>query len=261
MSLRARGTLLAGVLLAAALSACGGSGIFARQYEYEEDLYLDLDGSATLIVNASVPALVALRGLALDVNPATRVDRDKVRAAFTSPVASVTRVSREWRRAGRRFVQVRLDVPDVRRLHEAAPFAWSRYELTQKDGEHTFRQHVGSSAFKPGTMPSVGWDGKELVAFRLHLPSRIRYHNARDLLTNEPRTHERGNILRCEHHMADRLDGTPVELEVRMDSESILRRTLLLFGGAFLAAVAVLAGLIWMLFRKGARQETPTPTS
>ena len=33
-----------------------------RQYEYEEDIYLSLDGSATVYVNTSVAALDALRG-------------------------------------------------------------------------------------------------------------------------------------------------------------------------------------------------------
>ena len=37
--------------------------VFGKQYEYEEDLTIALDGSATLTVNASIPALVALRGL------------------------------------------------------------------------------------------------------------------------------------------------------------------------------------------------------
>ena len=75
MSLSARVVLVA-VALAAVVAAtsCKG-GVFGKQYEYEEDLYLALDGSATLIVNASVPALVALRGIDLDLNPATRNGR------------------------------------------------------------------------------------------------------------------------------------------------------------------------------------------
>src|SRR3954469_8314919 len=82
--------------------ACGGR-IFGKQYEYEEDLYLATDGSADLIVNASIPALVSLRGLTLDADPAAQVDRDAVRAAYQSADTDVTRVSRPWRRDGRRF--------------------------------------------------------------------------------------------------------------------------------------------------------------
>ena len=40
-------------------------------------------------------------------------------------------------------------------------------------------------------------------------------------------------------------------MAVRMDSQSILYRTLYLFAIAFLAAVAVLGLLIWLTMRKG----------
>src|SRR3954469_667572 len=130
MSLRVRAAALLLVTIAAtAMMACGGR-IFGKQYEYEEDLYLATDGSADLIVNASIPALVSLRGLTLDADPSTEVDRDAVRAAYQSADTDVTRVSRPWRRDGRRFVQVRMKVHDVRTLHTAAPFSWSRYAFT-----------------------------------------------------------------------------------------------------------------------------------
>ena len=46
-----------------------------------------------------------------------------------------------------------------------------------------------------------------------------------------------------------------------MDSQSILHRTLWLFGGAFMAAIAVLALLIWFTVRKGAGESAPTAGS
>ena len=54
--------LVAALMLSLMAAACGGQ-MFGRVYEYEEDLYVSLDGSAELIVNASIPALVTLRGL------------------------------------------------------------------------------------------------------------------------------------------------------------------------------------------------------
>ena len=260
MSLSARAALVAAVLAGAiAAGACSG-GVFGKQYEYEEDLYLSLDGSATLIVNASIPALVALRGLDLDIDPASRPSLDRIREAYQSPVTEVTRVSPPWRRRGRRFVQVRVNVKDIRRLNEAAPFAWSRYALRAQDGRHIFEQQVGASALRPGTLQRVGWSGAEIVAFRLHLPSRIIWHNSRDLETNQPNETARGNILGWEQHLADRLDGTPIEIKVEMDSQSILHRTLWLFAAAFTAAIAVLALLIWLTIRKG-REEPTGPLS
>lgn len=261
MSPSARAVLLAAVLLATAAAAACESGILGRQYEYEEDLRLALDGSATLIVNASLPALVALRGLDLDVAPAARIDRDKlraIRAAYESSVTDVIRVSPPWRRAGRRFVQIRLEIKDVRRLGEASPFSWSRYSLAEQNSHHVFVQTVGASALRPGTLRNVGWDGSEIVAFRLHLPSRILWHNSRDLDTNETLKPARGNILRWEQHLADRLEGRPLDIRVEMDSQSILYRTLWLFAGAFLAALTVLALLIWFTMRKGGREPATT---
>jgi hypothetical protein len=94
-------------------------------------------------------------------------------------------------------------------------------------------------------------NGDEIVAFRLHLPSHIRYHNARDIDTGNPRTIQRGNILTWEQRLSDRLQGTPIQIEVRMDSESILYRTLSLFAVAFVAALGALGFLIWLTMRRG----------
>ena len=98
-----------------------GSGLLSAstcspvKYEYDEDVFLALDGSATVYVNASVPALVALRGVALDVDPRARLDRNDVRALFESPVVEVVSVTTS-RRDNRRYVHVRIEVDDIRRL-------------------------------------------------------------------------------------------------------------------------------------------------
>src|ERR671924_648531 len=131
MSASARQTLLL-VLISSAL-ACSG-GVFGKQYEYEEELYLSTDVSADVVVNGSIPALIALRGLHLNPDPSALVDRAAIRAGYESPVTEVTRI-RSWRRHGRRFVQVRLKVTDIRRLSSVAPFSWSHYELTERDGQ------------------------------------------------------------------------------------------------------------------------------
>jgi hypothetical protein len=261
MSQSVRAVLAAvAIVAAAAVAACTG-GLLGRQYEYEEDLYLSLDGTATLVVNASIPSLVALRGLDIDVSSGARINqlRDRIRALYQSPVTNVTHVSPPWRRAGRRFVQVRMDVTDVRRLHEAPPFSWSRYALTIAGTKAVFEQKVGASALRPGTLQQVGWNGSEIVAFRLHLPSKILSHNSRDLDTNEANKTARGNILAWEQHLADRLDGAPGFIKVEMDSQSILPRTVWLFMGAVPAAVVMLVGLIWWAMHK-APEEAATST-
>jgi hypothetical protein len=257
--LRAAAVALVAGAVAFAVAGCA-SGLFHKQYEYEEDVTLSLDGSASIVVNTSIPALAMLRGLDLSLDPEVRfnAERDKIRAAYESPATRVN-VRPPWRRAGRRFLQIRVDVDDIRKLPRAAPFAWSSYELVEKNGNHVFTQTVGASAFRPGTLPNVGWNGSEIVAFRLHLPSQILEHNSRTLETDEPEAVQRGNILRWEQHLSDRLDGKPIRIEVRMDSQSILYRTLALFAGAFAAAVALIALLLWWTVRKGAKEPEITP--
>jgi hypothetical protein len=225
-------------------TACGGTGLF-KQYEYEEDMYLSLDRSATLYVNSSIAALNALRGTRFDASPSTPVDRDAVRAYFTSASTRVTRVATS-RRSGRRFVHVRIDVDDVSKLSEAAPFAWSRYTFKRSDDHYAFEQAVGSPASAP-TPSATLWTGGEIVAFRLHLPSKIEFHN-----TGRPVG--RGNILVWEQSLADRLHGSPLTLDARMQTQSILYRTLWLFSATFVAVAVAFAVVIWLVLRRGGRR-------
>lgn len=247
----ARRLAVASMTLLAVTLAMACKGGFGRQYEYEEEIYLDTDGSASIIVNSSIVALVALRGVPLDVDPAARVDRDAVRAFYSSPVTRVSRMTRPWRRNGRRFVGVRVEVDDIRRLSEAAPFAWSQYALDVRERQVRYRQTVTGG----GAATTGSWQGDEIVAFRLHLPSRVRDHNARSIDDNVPLDLERGNILSWEQRLTDRLKGIPVRIEVEMDAQSILYRTLWLFGLAFAAAMLVLCALIWWVRRGGTVEE------
>jgi hypothetical protein len=219
-----------------------GASIF-RQYEYEEEMYLGLDGSATLFVNSSVPALTLLRGAPFDPRPNARIDRNRVREYFTSPGVRVTRVSLT-RRHNRRFVHIRLDVDDVRRLDAAAPFAWSSYRLSEDEDVATFRQEIGAPA--AGDSGATRWTGRELVAFRLHLPSRVLFHNAGE------GNLRRGNILVWEQTLEQRLHGERLTLEARMGTRSILFTTLLLFGATGLAVAAMFGIILWRLLRQGA---------
>ena len=235
------------IALAAAVTAAGCGGVLKKQHEYEEELYLSLDGSATLDVNASVPALVALRGIDLNVSPRARFDRDRLRAFYEGPGSTLTAVSSS-RRHGRRFVHVSIDVADVRSLQRLAPFAWSSYRFDRDGDVYEFKQTVGAPAAGKA-VEDVGWDGSELIAFRLHLPSKIPYHNA------PSHEVERGNILEWEQTLTDRLQGTPIDIQVQMETQSILARTLLLFGSTIVAAILTFAAVIWWVSRRGRDSE------
>jgi len=238
--------VLVNVLAALALSACGGR-LVKKQYEYEEEMYLALDGSATLNVNASVPALVALHGMDLNPSPRARFDRDRIRQFYEGPGVTVTALSSS-RRYGRRFVHVSVQVADVRAAERLAPFAWSSYKFAREGDVFEFKQSIGPSAGRQ--VGDVGWDGTELVAFRMHLPSRITYHNAPSHRT------ERGNILEWEQTLADRIGGAPLDIDVQLETQSILARTLVLFATTAVAALATLALVIWWIARRGQRVDT-----
>jgi hypothetical protein len=248
-SMRKGGLLIALTLLA----ACANP--FGREYEYEEQLQLAVDGSATVVVNASVAALATLRGLPIDPSTSARFDAEAVRTLYESMGCQVLRVGRPWYRHGRRFLQVRLSAADVKALGRCAPLGWSTYQFTQSGGEIEFKQHVGPPA--AGNPVTVNWTGNELVAFRMHVPSKVLFHNVRRLRDNSTGDVERGNILTWEQRLADRRAGMPVDMHVRMDPQSILYRTLWLFGGSFLSAVLFLGALIWWTVRKGKKRHCP----
>ncbi len=232
------------LLAALALSAAACRGDFFQQYEYEEEMYLSLDGSATIYVNASVPALNALRGSTFDAAPTAAIDREAIAVWFTTPQTSVVRRPTLSRRNNRRFLHVRLDAEDVKRLAEARPFVWSTYSFGQDNGLYVYRQVVGPPTPSPGA-EAFNWDGDEIVAFRIHLPSTIVYHNA------GPGNPRRGNILVWEQPLAARLKGEPLAFDARMEAQSILSRTLLLFALTGLAVALMFALILWRVVRSG----------
>ena len=224
-------------------AACGsGGGILGKEYEYEEELRLYVDGSARMDLSSSIAALDALRGFDLDLNPDADVDRDMVRTLFQGPGVDVRSV-RVSRRDGRRFVHVRVDVSDIRQLSRLAPFSWSSYQFQRRGEVLEYQQVVGTAAAK--AVGDVGWNGNELVAFRMHIPSVIAYHNA------PSKKVLRGNILEWEQPLVERLKSVPFQVEVNMEPDSILYTTLLLFGSMILLAAVAFGVVIWRVARHG----------
>ena len=231
---------LALIALAATLAVgCASGGLF-QQYEYEEDVYLSLDGTATVYVNSSVPALNALRGASLD----TTRRRGSTARPSESSIRRRSRTSAGYSVAAER-PPVSPRAPRRRRRAEArcdCALSVVAYEFRQQGDLYVYLQTIGASVKK--NVGDVGWKGDELVAFRLHLPSKIAYHNAG---AGNPK---RGNILVWEQKLSDRLLGKPLVLDARMQTQSILYRTLLLFAATFVAvavtfAIVIVAVLRW----------------
>jgi hypothetical protein len=237
---------VAALVVAIALPACRA--LVWRHYEYDEQIDLSLDGSATIFINGSVPAIVALRGIPLDPSPAGIIDPGAVRTFYESPGVSLSQITTS-RRDGRRFLHLRLKVDDIRKLHGTSAFGWENFNLHKTGDEDIYTQTVGTPAGRD--VGNVGWTGNELVAFRLHLPARIRYHNA-------PSRHvERGNLLEWEQSLGDRLKGVPIAIEARMDQQSILYSTLLLFGSMAALVVVTFAAILWWIMHRPVRPDRP----
>ena len=125
--------LLAVAFTLVTFTGCQKLGL-VKQYEYDERVELSLDGSAVIHINASIPALVALRGATLSVDPEARFDRHAFRRFYEAPGVSVREVN-AFRRHGRRFVYVRIDVSDIAELPKIVALSWSRYRSNRR------RQH------------------------------------------------------------------------------------------------------------------------
>ncbi len=248
--MRSRSVRAAAGLLLLSSIACSGLPL-GRQYEYEEQLYLSVDGSAIVIVDSSIAALVALRGLPLDPSPTARTDRGAIRRVLEAGGCTVDNVGQGWRRSGRRFVQFRISTTDVRTLAACTLLNWSSYAFGPGGAEGQLRYEQTVGAPTPRDPGQVNWNGSELVAFKLHLPSRIHDHNVRRLEDNSTGDVERGTILTWEQRVADRRAGKPIAMTVTMDATSILFTTLWLFAGAFAAAVLALGTIVWLVKRKG----------
>ena len=166
---------------------------------------------------------------------------------FTSADTTVTRVAFS-RRNTRRYVHVRIDVADVRRLARRRPSTGRRTRSLGTAIVMIYRQTVGRVG-DDITASVTRWQGDEVVAFRVHVPSKVVYHNVDRV--------RRGNILAWEQPLTRRLAGVPLELEARMETQSILYRTLWLFGAALLAVAAMFALIIWRVVKRSARHPLP----
>ncbi len=252
-SIRARRLKLTALLLCIVLAIVGAlvglRSPMLHQYEYQEDLYVFLDGSASVYVSASQAALVALDGMDLSTDPASLFDRGRIRQLFSGPGVTVSAI-RSWRRWGRRFVTVRVDTPDIRRLPASLPFSHAAFEFGRDGNGYRLVERLGPSINRPVT--GIGWDGAELVGFRWHLPSRVETFNT------PQENYLRGNILVWEQTLAKRLAGEPLEMRVRMEGRSILYGALWLFGVSAASALVVVGLIVWWVVSKGRGRKAVT---
>jgi len=225
--------LAAALLLVTALRGC-------LTYEYEHEMWLQVDGSGVVHVTGRPALWTAFKSLPLDES-----DPDAMKAAarklFEVSGLEVERVTVTKRR-GRRYLFVSAEFADVNRISYTRACPDLRVGLRREDG----RLMLDGSWQRPiEALPGGEKDGEGLMAVRFHLPSRVYSHRrAADGV-------ERGNILCWRQETSAAIDGGRLEFGATMGERSILSSTVMLFVGAVVLAVVLLAIALWAVVRQG----------
>jgi hypothetical protein len=219
------------LLLASPLGGC-------LAYEFDQELWLQVDGSGTVHVTGRPELWAAFKGTG---DPAA-LTTDSLRALFERSGLQVREVTRT-RRDGRPYLFVSAEFDDVNRLGGSPAFPDLQIGL-RRERERLVLEGRWPLAGAPEPPPARP---EELVAIRFHVPSRIHSHR------NASQGVERGNIVSWRQGLAPALAGEPLEFGVEMEETSILRDTLLLFLGAGALGLGLVGGALWLLWRRGRR--------
>jgi hypothetical protein len=224
------------LVAAAALRGC-------VSYEYEHEIWLRVDGSGTVNVTGRPAFWTAFKSLPLDPQGDPDAMKQAARELFERSGLQVKRVTLT-KRHGQRYLFVSAEFKDVNRISYTPAFPDLRVGLRREGG----RLHLDGSWQRPIEALAGGeHDRNGLMAVRFHLPSKVYGHRrAADGV-------ERGNILGWRQETAAALDGGRLEFGAEMDERSILFSTVMLFAGAVVLAVLLLALALWAVVRRGRR--------
>ncbi len=204
-------------------------------YEYEEEVFLEVDGSGEIRMSGSAAAVQALHGL-------DQADAEGAKALFEGEGVEVLSAL-ETERDGRRFVHVESRFSDWEKLCRVPAFRGRRCALAaEKDG-----LALELSLPSPRAAAPEGLDPQALLALRYHLPSTVRYHNS-------PGHIERGNILSWKRTLREHFAGRPLDVEVHFDRRTVLAAAVSIVGIALALVAASIATALFVMVRKGRRQ-------
>lgn len=213
-------------------------------YEYEHEIWFGVGGAGTVYVTGRPALWTAFKGVGSAGDPDGSVTREALRALFERSGLRVNRVTLT-RRGGRPYLFVSADFDDINALEGTPAFPDLHLRLT-REGE---RLRLEGTWVPPPGRPDVGRGERDgLMAVRFHLPAKVYEHK------NAFEGVERGNIVGWRQDVAHALDGGRLEFGALMDQRSILGSTVLLFGGAIVLALALLALGLYAVFRKGHRE-------
>ncbi len=232
--------LVVAVLLALSMRGCVA-------YEFEHEFWIRVDGSGSVNVTARPELWAAMKGVRVPADEDAAVQA--VRALFESSGLRVRRVTLTHR-AGRPYVFVAADFPDVNRLAGTAAFPDLSVSL-RPEGENL---RLDGRWTRPPGLPDVPVDSRDgLMAVRFHLRSKVYSHH------NAFAGVERGNIVGWRETIAEGLAGRPLEVGAVIDRRSILRSTVGLFAIAIVVALAIMATVLWWVIRKGRKAQAAPP--
>jgi hypothetical protein len=228
--------LAVGLLLLVTLPGC-------LTYEYEHEFWLRVDGSGAVNVTGRPALWTAFKGLGDPEDPDGTATKETARELFEGSGLRVKRVTLT-RRRGQPYLFVSAEFTDVNLLSYTPAFPDLRLALRPEGG----RLHLEGSWQRPLDAPDIGMRDRDgLMAVRFHLPSRVYGHR------NAVEGIERGNILGWRQEVGTALDGGRLDFGAEMDERSILFSTVVLFAGAVILAVVLLALGLWVVVRRGRR--------
>jgi len=228
--------LVALLLAATALRGCAS-------YEYEHEIWLRVDGSGTVNVTGRPALWTAFKSLPLDPAGDPEALKRAARELFERSGLQVKRVTLTSRR-GQRYLFVSADFKDINRISYSPAFPDLRVGVRREGG----RLHLDGSWQRPLDALAGGEHDRDgQIAVRFHLPAKVYGHR------NAAFGVERGNILGWLQDTSAALDGGRLELGAEMDERSILFSTVMLFAGAVVLAVLLLAAALWAVVRRGRR--------
>jgi hypothetical protein len=211
------------------------------RYEYEHELWLDVDGSGRVNVTGRPDLWAAFKGLAADGDEDALQHR--ARDLFERSGLRVRKVD-VTHRGGRAYLFVAASFDDVNKLAGTPAFPDLRISLRPEDG----RLRLQGSWQRPSLAAATARaqdDG--LMAVRFHLPSKIyRHENAADGV-------ERGNIVGWRQDVAVARRGGELAFGAVLDRRSIFYSTVGLFAGAVALALALLGVMVYIVRKKGQR--------
>jgi hypothetical protein len=211
-------------------------------YEYEHEIWVKVNGSGTVNVTGRPELWAAFKDVPFSADMEEDSLRSQARGLFERSGLTVKRVT-VTHRGGRPYLFVSADFSDVNALAGTPAFPDLRLGL-RPEGDML---RLTGAWVRPAAAGRAPKQTDGAMAVRFHLPSKVyRHDNAMDGV-------ERGNIVGWKQEVSQALSGGALEMGATIDSRSILRSTLALFGVAILVALAIMAAALYWVLRRGRR--------